>query len=1035
MAKFFIDRPIFAWVIAILIMMAGAFSVLSLPVAQYPSIAATEVSINANYPGASARTVADAVTQVIEQQMKGLDRLLYMYSYGESSGRAQVRFAFEAGTNIDIALVQVQNKLQLALPLLPEEVQRQGVSVEKSGISTLISIMLTCADGSQNGADLTNYIASYIQDPISRLPGVGELTLYGTPYAMRIWCDPDKFRQFSLNPSEVVAAIRSQNAQVAGGQVAAGPNPPGQEINFTIIASERMRTPEEFENVILRTEQDGSVLRLRDVARVELNQERFWFSVRYNGEPAACLDIKLAPGGNALETIAAVKKEMASLSAFFPPGVSHLFPNDTGPIVSDSIRAVFETLVEATVLVFLVMFLFLQSFRATLIPTVAIPVVLLGTFGVMSAAGFSINTLTMFGMVLAVGLLVDNAIVVVENVERLMRQERLGPREAAVRSMEQITGALVGVAVAIAAVFVPMAFLGGATGVIYRQFSITIVTAMTLSVIVAIVLTPAMCATMLPNGHPPASQGLFGKFNRWFEWITLRYQRQVRRSLSRRGRFLAAFAVALALIGAIFHVLPSAFLPEEDQGILRLFVRLPPGATFERTDAVLARVDRYFREKEPAVESVMTISGASYAGSSQNVGNGVVQLKDWKDRKGRDLGAAAVAARAMAAFSGYPEGEVFVFAPPAVLELGSATGFDFELIDRAGLGHESLMAARARILEEAGAHPALRNVRPNGLDDVEQYRLRIDMARAGAQSLDTAEINTTIAAFWGGMYVNDFMDKGRTKKVFIQAEADKRLQASDFKRYYVRNGKGEMVPFSSFLTVDSTMGSSRLERYGGLPSIEILGEAAPGYSSGQAMEIMESLVDKLPQGFGYAWTKLSYQERLTGGQAPTLYAVSLAVVFLCLAALYESWTIPFSVLLVAPLGAVGALGGVLLRGMNNDIYFQIGLLTVIGLSAKNSILIVEFARDMHARGQDLLRATTNAVRLRLRPIIMTSLCFILGVIPLAVSSGAGAGGQNAIGTTVVFGVSVTTALGIYYTPIFFVLVTRLFARKQRSGGP
>ncbi len=1034
MSRFFIDRPIFAWVLAILIMMAGCFALAKLPVAQYPGIAAPEISIVAIYPGASAKTLEDSVTQVIEQQMKWLDHLMYMYSTSDSSGRAEIHFAFEAGTNIDTAQVQVQNKLNLATPMLPQAVQRQGITVAKAVNNYLVIFALISEDGRLDGNALSDYIASNLQDPIGRLQGVGDTMLFGAQRAMRIWCDPQKFEQFKLNPSDVIAAIQTQNEQVTGGQVGAGPALPGQELNLTINASSRFESIDEFENLFLRAREDGSALYLKDVARIELNAEQFIATVMYNGKKSSALGIKLASGGNALETVKAIRAELDALSAFFPAGVKYVLSYDTAPIISHSIKEVFKTLIEAVALVFLIMLLFLQSFRATLIPTIAIPVVLLGTFGVLSVAGFSINSLTMFGMVLAIGLLVDDAIVVVENVERLMREEKLGPKEAARKSMDQISGALVGVAVVICAVFVPMAFMGGSTGVIFRQFSITIVTAMTLSVFVAMVLTPALCATMLPQNSHAVERGFFGWFNRWFENITSRYQGSVSRMISRPTRWLAAFGGCLALIVLLLHNLPSAFLPEEDQGILIVSVQLPTGASFERTDKVLEQVDRYFREQEAdAVKSSLTVSGVSFNGSSQNVGMGFVMLKDWNERNKDSLRLSAVAERAMARFSQIPEGRVFAFAPPAVLELGNATGFDFELIDRGGLGHDALMAARNTLLEKAAAHPALRNIRPNGLDDEEQYRLKIDLAKAGAQSLDKGEINTTIAAYWGGVYVNDFMDNGRTKKVFLQAAAPFRMQLADFSRYHIRNAKGAMVPFASFLTADSQQGSPRLERYGGLPAVEILGEPAPGYSSGQAMAAMEELMRELPAGFGHAWTGMSYQEKLSGNQAPMLYALSLAVVFLCLAALYESWTIPLSVLLVVPLGAVGALCGVLLRGMNNDIYFQIGLLTVVGLAAKNAILIVEFAKDLHEQGKDLFEATVQAVRLRLRPIIMTSLCFILGVLPLALNSGAGSGGQNAIGTTVVCGVSAATAFGIYYTPIFFVVVTRFFSRKKAVG--
>ncbi len=1034
MARFFIDRPIFAWVIAILIMMAGALSLATLPVAQYPEIASPEVSITATYPGASARTVEDTVTQVIEQQMKGLDNLLYMYSTSDASGQGTVNFAFRTGTNIDIAQVQVQNKLSLATPLLPEEVQRQGIAVTKSVKNFLMVVSFYSEDGSMQEADIGDYVASNVKDPIGRLEGVGDTTLFGAQYGMRVWLDPARMEQYKLNPSDVIAAITEQNAQVAGGQVGAGPAPAGQQINVTINAASRLATAAQFNDILIRTNADGSRLYLRDVATVELNNESFNAMGRYNGMPSAGMAIKLASGANALDTAERIKAEIEVLEPFFPQGLKVVYPYDTTPFVSLSIKSVYKTLAEAVILVFLVMYLFLQSFRATLIPTIAVPVVLLGTFGVLAAAGYSINSLTMFGMVLAIGLLVDDAIVVVENVERLMREEGLNPKEAAKKSMDQITSALVGVAMVICAVFVPMAFMSGSTGVIFRQFSITIVTAMVLSVVVAIVLTPALCATMLPERMHHASAGFFGRFNRWFESVTDRYRNGVGRMIARPARYLAGFACGLAVIAFLFWRLPSGFLPEEDQGVLMATIQLPSGASFERTLGVLDQVNRHFLEDEAgAVESVMTVAGFSFAGMGQNNGIAFVRLRDWSKRKGASLRAQAVAGRAMRKFSSIPEANVYAFTPPAVMELGNATGFDFELIDRAGQGHEALMDARNQLLAKAAAHPDLAMVRPNGMEDVEEYTLDIDLEKAGAQSLSKGEINTAIAAYWGSAYVNDFTDKGRTKKVYVQAKPDTRMQASDFSLYYVRNAKGDMVPFSSFMRMHSTTGSPRLERYNGLPAMEILGEAAPGRSTGQAMAALEEIAGELPAGFSFDWTGMSLQEKVAGNQAPMLYALSLVVVFLCLAALYESWTIPLSVLLVVPTGVIGALLGMVGRGMYNDIYFQIGLLTVIGLSAKNSILIVEFAKDLHEAGLDLYEATVRAVRMRLRPIIMTSLCFILGVVPLAVSNGAGSGGQNALGTTVVFGVSAATALGIFFTPLFFVLVSRLFGAKKRAS--
>ncbi|NLC22973.1 MAG: efflux RND transporter permease subunit [Oxalobacter sp.] len=1034
MAKFFIDRPIFAWVIAIIIMLAGALSISTLPVAQYPAIAAPEIAVTATYPGASAKTIEDTVTQVIEQQMKGIDNLIYMYSNSDSSGQATVNFAFKAGTDIDIAQVQVQNKLQLAQPLLPEEVQRQGISVTKSVKNYMHAIAFISEDGSMDESDIADYIASNIQDIVGRLPGVGDTTLFGAQYAMRIWLDPIKMDQYRLNPSDVISIVKQQNMQVTGGQIGMGPAPEGQQLNVTINAASRLKSVKEFEDIFVRINPDGSNLYLRDIARMELNNEIFKARSRFNGKPSAGLAIKLASGANALETAAGIKKELDSLSRFYPTGFKHVYAYDTTPFVKLSISSVFHTLAEAIVLVFLVMFLFMQNFRATLIPTIAIPVVLLGTFGVLAAAGFSINSLTMFGMVLAIGLLVDDAIVVVENVERIMHEEGVGPKEAAKKSMDQITGALVGVAMVIAAVFVPMAFLDGSTGVIFRQFSITIVTAMTLSVIVAMILTPALCATMLPEKMPHRTTGFFGWFNRWFDKVSIRYQSQVGRIVKRPAKCLFGFAVGLVLIAFMFIRLPSGFIPEEDQGLVFVEVQLPAGGTFERTLDVLEQVEQHFQTEEKGlVKCVLAVSGVSFSGNSQNAGLAFVMLEDWSKRKDKSQRAAAIAERASEKFSRIPEAAVYVYTPPAVIELGSASGFDFEIIDRAGQGHAALMNARNELLEKAAKHPDLAAVRPNGLDDVDEYVLDIDIAKAGAQSLSKGEINNALAVYWGSYYVNDFMDKGRTKKVFMQAEAPYRTQASDIGRYRIRNELGEMVPFSSFISMHMEPASPRLERYGGLPSIEILGQPAPGKSTGAAMRAMEELGRELPPGFDFDWTGISYQEKMSGSQAPMLYAISLLVVFLCLAALYESWSIPLSVLLVVPTGIIGSLLGVWARGMNNDVYFQIGLLTIIGLSAKNSILIVEFAKDLHEKGASLYDATVQAVRMRLRPIIMTSLAFILGVVPLMISNSAGSGGQNALGTAVVCGMTAATSLGIYFTPIFYMIVTNFFVSRKKAA--
>ncbi|MDR2056226.1 MAG: efflux RND transporter permease subunit, partial [Desulfovibrio sp.] len=848
---------------------------------------------------------------------------------------------------------------------------------------------------------------------------------------MRVWLDPEKCEQYRLNPSDVISAIRAQNSQGTGGQVGSSPAVGGQQINFTVTASSRLEDARQFEEIVLRTDVDGSQLFLRDVARIELNGESFTTTVQNIGKPAVALGVMLASGANALETASAIKTKLRSLSAFFPEGMKYVYQVDSTRFLDVSIREVFKTLGEAIVLVFLVMFLFLQSFRATLIPTIAIPIVLLGTFGVLAAAGFSINTLTMFGMVLSIGLLVDDAIVVVENVERLMRVEKLTPREAALKSMEQISGALVGVATVIAAVFIPMAFMKGSVGIIYRQFSLTIVTSMTLSVLVALILTPTLSATMLKPKFDQPDEGIFGRLNRWFDRQAARYQIQVRGTLRRPLRGLIAFVLGIIVMLLLFFRLPASFLPEEDQEMVYVVAQLPPGATMERTQAVLDEVQRYLLDKESvAVENVMTTAGYSFSGNGQNTGQVYVLLKDWKLRASKELHVNAVIARTRRAVSSIPDARLFVFGPAPVRELAQAAGFEFELLDLAGRGHRALVEARDLLTRKAAGHPDLRNVRPGGLDDVPQYELHVDLARAGALGLEKNVINDAIAAYWGGVYVNDFMDRGRTKKVHVQADAPFRMQVKDFERYYVRNALGGMVPFSSFLTVGDATGSPKLERYEGVPAVKIQGEGAPGRSSGEAMAAMETLAAELPEGFGFLWTGLAYQEQQSGSQTGLLLALSLSVVFLCLAALYESWSVPLSVLLVVPTGIIGALTGISLRGMSNDVYFQIGILAVIGLSAKNSILIVEFAGVLRRGGKSLLSATLEAVRIRFRPIIMTSLAFVLGVVPLALNTGAGSGAQNAVGTTVVSGVLSATIFGIFFTPLFFMLVNKLFSRKQ-----
>ena len=1037
MARFFIDRPIFAWVLAIVVMLAGAISIVTLPIAQYPSIAPPAIAITANYPGASAKTLEDTVTQIIEQKMKGLDRLSYMASTSESSGQVTITLTFENGTNPDTAQVQVQNKLTLATPLLPQEVQQQGITVTKSATNFLNVLAFTSEDGSMNGSDLSDYVAANVQEALSRVEGVGDTTLFGSQYAMRVWLNPDKLINFNLTPLDVKSAIQAQNAQVSAGQLGGLPAVGEQQINATITAQTRLRTADEFKDILLRTRPDGSQIRLRDVARIELGSESYTTVGRYNGKPAAGLAIKLATGANALDTVRAIDARVAQLEKFFPPGMKVQKPYDTTPFVRISIEEVVRTLIEAVVLVFLVMYLFLQNFRATLIPTIAVPVVLLGTFGVLAACGFTINTLTMFAMVLAIGLLVDDAIVVVENVERVMSEEGLPPLEATRKSMGQISGALVGVALVLAAVFVPMAFFSGSTGVIYRQFSITIVSAMTLSVLVAMVLTPALCATLLKPvaaGHVLADTGFFGWFNRTFDRGNRGYQGVVRRMLGQRKRYMLGYAFVLALVVLGFSKLPVGFLPDEDQGTLFAIVQLPPGAAQSRTDDVLRQVEHHFLEdQKQAVQGIFSVSGFSFAGSGQNMGFAFVKLKPWDERTGPGLSVTDVAAKAGAYFATLRDARIFAFAPPAVSELGNATGFDLMLKDEANLGHEALTQARNQLLGELMADKRLVAVRPNGLEDTPQYRLQIDTHKAGTLGVAMTDINNTISTALGSSYVNDFIDKGRVKKVMLQGDAPYRMLPGDVDRWYVRNSDGNMVPFSAFAKAGWTSGSPRLERYNGVPSMEVLGMAMPGAaSSGQAMEIVEAAVAKLPAGIGYEWTGLSRQEKASSGQTTVLYTLSILIVFLALAALYESWAIPFSVILVVPLGVFGALLNAFLNWHMNDVYFQVGLLTTIGLASKNAILIVEFAKELHAAGKSLVEAALEAARLRLRPILMTSLAFILGVLPMVLGSGAGAGAQHALGGAVIGGMLSGTVLAIFYVPLFYVVVVGFFGRRRAT---
>jgi multidrug efflux pump len=1037
MARFFIDRPIFAWVIAIIIMIAGGLAITQLPISMYPNIAPPAVTVSANYPGASAKAVEDAVTQIIEQNMKGLDGLIYMSATSEASGRATITLTFESGTNPDIAQVQVQNKLQLAMPLLPQEVQRQGVNVTKSRTGFLMVIAFVSEDGSMHREDISDYVSANVADPLSRVPGVGTVQLFGSPYSMRIWLDPNKLETFGLAVSDIVTAVRAQNAQVTIGQLGGAPAVAGQQLNATISAQERLQTPEQFRSVVLRSNPDGSVLRLGDVARVEIGAESYETVSRFNGQTASGVAISLATGANALDTSAAVQATLERLQPFFPTGLKAIVPFDTTPFVRASIKGVITTLAEAIVLVFLVIYLFLQNFRATLIPTIAVPVVLLGTMGVLAALGLSINMLTMFAMVLAIGLLVDDAIVVVENVERVMREEGLSPLEATRKSMREITGALVGIGMVLAAVFVPMAFMPGSIGVIYRQFSATIVSAMALSVLVAIVLTPALCATMLKpvrkdQGH--AEHGFFGWFNRLFDRSSTAYQKGVRGILARSGRFMAVFGALVVLMGFIFMRLPSSFLPQEDQGYILAQIMAPVGATQQRTLQSMDKLEQHFmRDEKDALKAVFAVQGFSFSGTGQNNAMAFVNLKDWSERKQRELHSDAVAGRAMAALSQIKDAFAFAFVPPPIPELGVASGFAFFLKDNGGSGHDALIAARNQLLGAAAQSKLLANVRPNGQEDTPQFHIDVDKEKAAALGLAIADINATLSVAWGGQYIDDFIDRGRVKRVYVRADAPFRMTPEDFTLWSVRNSEGRMVPFSSFASSRWTYGSPRLERYNGVAAVEINGEGAPGVSTGAAMKEIERIAAVLPAGFGIEWTAISYQEREAGSQTPLLYTLSLMVVFLCLAALYESWSIPTAVLLVAPLGILGAALATTLLGMQRDVYFQVAMLTTVGLTSKNSILIIEYAKSNLAQGMALVDATMQAVRIRLRPILMTSLAFGFGVLPLAIASGAGSGAQRAIGTGVLGGMLAGVTLGLFFIPLFFFVVERVFVQgKSRA---
>jgi len=1042
-SRFFIERPIFAAVIAIVIMLAGLLAIRTLPIAQYPTIAPPAVTITAAFPGASAETVETSLTQVIEQQLTGLDRLLYFSSTSSSNGQVQITATFEPGTNPDIAQVQVQNKVQQATPLLPLEVQQQGITVAKSQADFLMVVALYDTSGRYTSVDIADYMTSNLVDPIGRINGVGALRVFGGAYALRIWLNPYQLSSYKLMPADVRAAILAQNVQVTAGEVGGLPSAPGQELDATVTAQALLKSPDQFKAIILRTQPDGSLVRLSDVARVEIGAADYSVVTHLNGHPGSGMAIQLAPGANALTTAALVKARAEQLAKNFPPGLELSFPVDSTTFVKLSIRQVVLTLIEAICLVIVVMFVFLQDWRVTLIPALAVPVVLLGTFGVLAVFGYSINTLTMFAMVLAIGLLVDDAIVVVENVERIMNQEGLGPKEATIRSMNEITGALIGIALVLSAVFLPMAFFGGSTGVIYRQFSLTIVSAMILSILVALILTPALCATLLrpvEKGHR-AKRGFFGWFNRTFAGAVERHQRLLDKIIGRPLAALIVYGVLAAIVALLFVRLPTAFLPVEDQGALATLFTLPTGATQSRTLAVARQVEHYYLGDEAHnVDALFTVAGFNYGGNGQNLGQAFVHLKDWKDRGGAANRAQAIAQRATRAFSQVRDAQVFVLVPPAVRELGNSSGFDLELEDRGGIGHDRLTAARNQLLSMAKADPVLAGVRPNGQDDTPQLHVDIDHAKAGALGLAQSDIDDTLSAAWGGAFINNFVDRGRVKRVYMQADAPFRSSPQDFGQWFVRGATGAMAPFSSFASISWVMGPARLERYNGLPSVDIQGQSAPGKSSGAAMNEMEKLVARLPAGIGYEWTGPSYQERLSGAQAPSLYAISILVVFLCLAALYESWSIPLAVILVIPLGVIGALLAATSRGFYNDVYFQVGLITTIGLSAKNAILIVQFADGAERRGAAPRDAAMEGARLRLRPILMTSLAFLSGVIPLAVASGAGAASQNDIGTGVVGGMLSATLLAIFFVPLFFVGVRRVFhprghARSRRPAPP
>ena len=1045
MSRFFIDRPIFAWVMAILVMLIGIISVINLPIEQYPAIAPPTVTVSASYPGANAETVENSVVQIIEQRMKGLDGLMYMKSSSSSNGSASVQLFFENGTDSDTAQVQVQNKLQAAMSSLPEQVQRQGVNVNKASEGFLVVIGFVSEDGSMDRADIGDYINSNVVDQLSRVEGVGQVQAFGAAYAMRIWLDPERLRGYNLVPADVVNAVREQNAQVSAGQLGQAPaDVDEQVINATVTVQSYLKTPDEFKNILLKTDTSGAQVRLGDVAKVEIGSENYSTISLFNGKEAAGLAVSLASGANALETRELVADRIAELEATFPIGLKTVIPYDTTPFVKLSIEQVVKTLIEAIILVFIVMFVFLQNWRATIIPTLAVPVVLLGTFAVLYAAGFSINVLTMFAMVLSIGLLVDDAIVVVENVERLLEENQdISIKDATIQSMGEISKIVVGIALILSAVFVPMAFFGGSTGVIYRQFAITLITSMVLSALVALIFTPALCVTLLKRskshekGNSENQKGFFGWFNRSFTKTSKSYENFVGKSFRLKWVYLIIYAAIIGIMVVVFLRIPGSFLPEEDQGIMFTAVQLPAGSTLDETQAVLDKVSNYYSSQEPDnVASAFTIAGFSFVGQGQNVGIAFVKLSDWADRKGEENTARAVSDRAQGYFfTQINEATVFNIIPPAISGLGNSSGFDLMLQDSGNVGHEGLLEARNMLLGMAAQNDKVAGVRPNGQEDAPQLKVDINQEQAAAYGLSMANINSVISTAWGSSYINDFVDRGRVKRVFVQGEPSSRTNPSDIGKWYVRNNNNDMIPFDAFSSSKWETGSPGLTRYNSLASMNIQGSAAPGLSTGEAMDAMEAMVAELPDGISYEWTGLSLEEQKSGAQAPMLYAISILVVFLCLAALYESWSIPFSVLLVIPLGVLGAVIFTWLRGLSNDVYLQVGLLTVVGLSAKNAILIIEFARDHQEEGYTLKEAVMTAARQRLRPIIMTSLAFGLGVVPLFIATGAGSGSQNAIGTSVVGGVVTATLLGIFFIPMFYIWVRSMFPHKYENNKP